>query len=347
MKTGSTEIQQTDRPRNNMPPDELNLFDHIRVLLKYRRMICLVCFVAALVVGLVSFLSPPTYVAVASVVPPMETTRGNSGLGLGLLGGGGAALLRDVMDVSSVADMYVGILQSRVATDAIIDRFDLMQVYGFGSLRDRTRRRLLASTGLNVAEDGILYISVEDRDPQRAAAITNAYVEELDRLNKELSVGQTTSKRIFLESRLRDMEANLVRQDIPAREKHVQEMLYELLMRELEIAKIEEAKSMPTIQVLDSAMPPEQRKPRGTVIKAMLSAIVAFVCMALVAFGREYARECRVGEVTAPLSASSPTSSTDGTVAREDRGRPVTAVPSKRVQIDDREAEPADSGQPA
>jgi uncharacterized protein involved in exopolysaccharide biosynthesis len=310
-------------------------------------MIFLVCMLAALVAGLISFLSAPVFVARASIVPPMQTAPGDAGLGMGLLGGTGTSLLRKVMDVSSVVDMYVGILQSRVATDAIVDRFDLMNVYEVPGSRYRARAFLQANTTLNVSEDGILYITVEDKDPNRAAAIANAYVAELDHLNKKLSAGQSTSKRVFLETRLKDMETNLSRQDIPTREEQVQEMLYELLMRELLIAKIEEAKSMPTIQVLDAAVPPERRKSRQTLIKAMLSGLVALVCMVFVAFGREYARESRAREAAAPLSVSSLTSSTDGTVAREDRNRPVAAVPSKRTQIDDRAAEPAESRQPA
>ena len=301
MSRETTESPATSVIRGNVPADELNLLDHLRVLLKYRRMIFLVCFLAMSVTGVVSFVWPPSYVAIASVTPPRESSGVDSGLGMGLLGGTGASLLRQVMDVSSVADMYVGILESRVVTDAIIDRFDLVKVYEKGPLRFKARRKLQNNTKIKISEEGILYITVEDADPNRAAAMANAYVEELDRLNKKLSAGQTTSKRVFLETRLRDMEANLGRQDIPTREEQIQEMLYELLMRELEIAKIEEAKSMPTIQVLDTAVPPERRKPKGTIFKAALAGIVAFVLMVFVAFGREYWTACAMASRTSSV----------------------------------------------
>lgn len=300
MTMEKNESQQAAAIRSRPPRDELNLFEHLRVLFKYRWMICLVCIVAALATGLKSFLSPPTYVATASVVPPMDTLRGDQGLGAGLMGTGGASLLRKVMDVGSVVDMYVGILQSRAATDTIIDRFDLRNVYEVGASRHRARARLQADTSFRVSDDGILYIKVEDKDPNRAADIANAYVEELDRLNKTLSVGQTASKRVFLETRLHEMETDLSRPDIPTREEKIQEMLYELLMRELWIAKIEEAKSMPTIQVLDSAVPPERRKARGTIRWASLAGAIAFVVMVFFAFAREYFVECRTLETTMP-----------------------------------------------
>jgi uncharacterized protein involved in exopolysaccharide biosynthesis len=273
----------------------------------------------------------------------METMTNNSGLGMGLMGGSSAALLRKVMDVSSVVDMYVGVLQSRVATDAIIDRFDLVNVYDVDASRHRARAQLRGYTTLNVSDDSILYITVEDRDPNRAAAIANAYVEELDDLNKKLSAGQSTSKRVFLETRLKDMEANLNRQDIPTREEQVQEMLYELLMRELELAKIEEAKNMPTIQILDAAVPPERRKGRGTVIKAALSGVVAFVCMVFVAFGREYAGECRAQEARQQFSILGTGVPLPETPGREPPTRPVRVLRRKRVQIDKEVAEPADT----
>ena len=282
----------------NRADDELDLVDYIRVVIRHRRMILVVCVLAVGATGTISYLQPASYVATASVVPPTQTTGPESGLGMGMLGGG-ASLLRKVMDVSSAADMYVGILKSRAVTDSLIDQFDLIAVYEAEGSRYLARRRLKKWTTVKVADEGIVYVAVEDRDPNRAAAMANAYVKLLDEQNKRLSAGQTTSKRIFLETRLEDMEAKLSQsENIPRRAEQVQEMLYELLMRELEIAKMEEAKSMPTIQVLDAATPPERRKARGTVQKAMLAGAVAFVFVVLVAFGREYAAAYRLQQPT-------------------------------------------------
>jgi len=299
MNTDMATSRQTSAIGGRVPADELNLLDYLRVLFKYRWRLLLVCFLATGVVGVISYLLPASFVAVTSVAPPMESSRRDTGLGLGLLGGGGASLLREVMDVSGVADMYVGILESRAVSDAIIDRFDLMAVYEVGAARYKARRRLKACAAFNISEDGILYITVEDKDPDRAAAMANAFVEELDRQNKRLSAGQTTSKRVFLETRLKDMERKLRQpENIPSRELQIQEMLYELLMRELEIAKMEEAKSMPTIQVLDEAVPPERRKAKGTIRRAGLAGIVAFVAVAFFAFAREYLAGCQVQQTT-------------------------------------------------
>lgn len=288
--------QQEDRAtpaQAGMVEDELDLFDYIRVLARYRGMILAICFLAMAATGTITYLWPPTYVAKASIVPPTDSAAGKTGLS-GLLGGAEGALLRSVMDTANVADLYVGILESRTVVDAIIDRFDLVHVYDVNESRYRAEKALRKYTKINASDEGIVSIAVEDRDPNRAAALANAYVEELDKQNKRLSAGQATSKRVFLDTRLQDVEQKLSRiESISAREAKVQEMLYELLMQQLELARIEEAKNMPTIQVLDSAHPPEMRKPKGTITKAVLAGIVSFLCVTFFAFSREYCIGCR------------------------------------------------------
>ena len=329
MTRGQSELQARAVTRMGGSSPELNIFDHIRIILKYRWMVLCVCILASGITGTVTYLWPPSFVATTSVVPPMEAS-GESGLGLGLLGGGGASLLRKVMNVNSVADLYVGILESREVTDAMIDRFDLMRVYDKQLLpRHKARGRLRRYTGIDASKEGILYVTVEDKDPNRAAAIANAYVDELDKRNKKLSIGQATSKRVFLETRLKEVEQKLSRIDsIPSREAQVQEMLYELLMREFEIAKIEEAKSMPTIQVLDPAVPPEVRKPKGTIRKAALAGIVAFVCVVFLVFGREYCIEYKRHESESLGAGREDRKSAGGTMGKgESRSSPLAADP--------------------
>jgi uncharacterized protein involved in exopolysaccharide biosynthesis len=276
-----------------MMEDELDLFDYIRVLARYRGTILIVCLLAMATTGTIAYLWPPTYVAKASIVPPTDSASGQTGLS-SLLGGAEGALLRSVMDTTTAADLYVGILESRTVVDAIIDRFDLVHVYDVNESRYRAEKALRKYTNLDASDEGIVSITVEDRDPNRAAAMANAYVEELDKQNKRLSAGQATGKRMFLETRLNEVEQKLSRiESISAREAKVQEMLYELLMQQLELARIEEAKNMPTIQVLDRAHPPEMRKAKGTVTKAVLAGIVSFLCVAFFAFSREYYIGCR------------------------------------------------------
>ncbi len=279
---------------------EIELIDYLLVIWRHRMMILLLCFVAmAATVGYM-LTRPRHYQSSATIVPPVEVLQKQSGIGGGL-GGLGGSMLRDIMDSGSIAGIYVEILQSREVRDAIIRKFDLMRVYGDLPHPTAARQRLAANTRIRTTDEGAVKIAVTDFDPNRAAEMANAYVDELDKQNKRLSTGEATSERVFLEGRLKEVESKLSQIDsIPAHEAAVQETLYEMLVRACELAKIEEAKSMPTLQVLDEAVIPELPVARGTVRKGIMAGVVMFVFGVFIAFAREYAllvRERCVGSV--------------------------------------------------
>ena len=71
------------------------------------------------------------------------------------------------------------------------------------------------------------------------------------------------------------------------REVKYQETLFELLSKQFEIAKIDEAKDAATIQVVDKALPPEKKsKPKRALI-VLLTTMMAFFVGILLAFFRE------------------------------------------------------------
>ena len=282
-------------PQTGPEVHEGSILDYSRVVLRHWRLILLVCMPIVAATAVWSLVVTKTYRATASIVPPMDSMQGGDfGLAGGLMGGGEGALLRKAMNVTNVADIYVGILESQTVLDTILDRFNLMQVYEYPNCRWRAVDRLRANTGIKVGDEGIVEISVVDEDPNRAAAMANAYVEELDRQNKRLSAGQATSKRQFLGNRLKEIEEKFSRiETMPAHEARVQEMLYELLIREYELAKIEEAKSMPTIQVLDAASPPEQKFKPNRRMMVMKGGVGSFALAVFLAFILEYRQETK------------------------------------------------------
>jgi uncharacterized protein involved in exopolysaccharide biosynthesis len=267
--------------------DEINLADYLHVISKHRRMIFWICAITVVITAVVSMLLPKMFAATSSVVPPVDTMQRDFGLAGGL-GAAKSSVLRQIMDTSGVSGMYVGILRSRSVADAIIERFDLPVVYKISKSESAVRQILQNRTSIKVGNEGIVAITVEDRDPCRAANLANAYVEELDRQNKRLSTGQSTSKRIFLENRLREIKQELSQIDsLLSRDAKIKDMLFELLTKEYEIAKIEEAKSMPTIQVLDRAVVPEKRcKPKRKQM-VVLAGITGLFVSVLAAFVRE------------------------------------------------------------
>ena len=279
--------------------DEINLVDYLRVIYNHRRMIVGVCVIAVAATLLISLVMPNIFAATASVVPPIDIiqqqSKASAATGLAK-----NSMIADVLGVTSIADMYAGILKSRIVVDAIIDQFKLQQVYGEQYMSD-VRKKLRRNTKVKVSDEGIVTITVEDRDPVRAAAMANAYVEQLDKQNKRLSSGQATSKRIFLENRLQELERELSQIDtLPSNQARIKEMLFEMLTREYELAKIEEAKSMPTIQILDKAVVPEKKVKPKRAVMAVLAGVTALFFGTFAAF----VRECLAKAKTRPAASA-------------------------------------------
>ena len=198
-------------------------------------------------------LLPKSYAATVSVVPPIDVLQKESSWPAAGCGKKRYAATRRWMSAASLICTLVSCeaeaLPMLLSKDLIWRRFTK-----FRRAIPPSGRFCESRTSIKVGDEGIVTITVEDRDPCQAANLANAYVEELDRQNKRLFVGQATNKKVFLENRLKEMEQELSRIDnLLSRDAKIKEMLFELLTREYEIAKIEEAKSMPTIQVLDRA----------------------------------------------------------------------------------------------
>jgi uncharacterized protein involved in exopolysaccharide biosynthesis len=268
--------------------DEINLVDYLRVISKHRRMIFWICTITVITTAIVSMFLPKMYAATTSVVPPMDVLQKEASMAGGL-GGMKSSILQQAMGVTSISDMYIGILRSRSVADALIERFDLQTVYKVRKDISAVRQILKSRTSIKAGDEGIITIIVEDRDPCRSASLANAYVEELDRQNRRLFVGQARNKKVFLENRLGEIKQELSQIDsMLSRDAKIKEMLFELLTREYEIAKIEEAKSMPTIQILDRAEPPERKCGPKRTRMVLLAGVTGLFISVIAAFVREH-----------------------------------------------------------
>jgi uncharacterized protein involved in exopolysaccharide biosynthesis len=150
-----------------------------------------------------------TYTANAKIMPPQQSQSMLTSMlsQLGPL----SALAGQGLSMRTPSDLYVGMLRSRTVADALIDRFSLMSVYK-EKRRSDARRDLEERTTIVAGKDGIISISVDDRQAfwfsgsgsidlsrQRAANLANAYVEELEKLTKTLAVTEAGQRRAFFE----------------------------------------------------------------------------------------------------------------------------------------------------
>jgi tyrosine-protein kinase Etk/Wzc len=117
-----------DKRQEVVQHDQTDILDYFKVIFTHRRMILLICGVAVVTTAVVSLSSPKVYLAAATIVPPIQVLQRESGIAE-RFGAQQNLILRQAIGVAGVAQIYVGILESRAVVDAIIDKFDLVTVY--------------------------------------------------------------------------------------------------------------------------------------------------------------------------------------------------------------------------
>ncbi len=377
-----------DRDRMTANGDEINLLDLLLVLVKHKKMIIGSMAVTFVLACVFTLLMPNIYTATARLLPPQQE---KGGLGAMLAGGmGDLAALAGISAGGGSADLYVGMLQSRRIADTIIERFDLMERFEWDT-RMGAYQALGQKVNVSVEKKtGFITINVDDEDPQFAADLANAYVEELQKLNVQINLNSAGRERVFLEERLAVVQVDLIRaeeglkefqqtnkaikidaqasaviegishlkgelaskevelgvlltsqteqnpqvralregigqlkaqlrklegsstgkevssdifiatSDVPdvglqyarlLRDFKVQETLFELLTKQYEVAKINEAKNTSSLQVLDDAAIPDRKsKPKRSLIVLVTTFFVGFVAI-VAAFVREFGQK--------------------------------------------------------
>jgi len=157
-------------------------------------------------------LIPKSYISTTQLMPPDPQSSSGMGMMAAMAAKGGAGLAGvagDLLGLKSSGALFIGVLRSQTSQDRLIQQFDLRKVYGKRLVVD-ARTKLDENT--SISEDrksGIITINVTDRDPQRAAALASAYVDQLNALVSELSTSSAYRERVFLEERLKVAKGEL------------------------------------------------------------------------------------------------------------------------------------------
>jgi len=381
-------------PRDNASDSsQIIEFDQLDLLigvLKRKRQIALTVGIFGLAAALISLVVPSTYTATTKIMPPQQTQSISNAI-LGQLGPLAGLAGKD-LGARNPSELFVAILKSETLEDALIQKFDLKAVYG-KKMQEDARKRFESRSDIVATKEGIISISVSDRDPKRAAAIANGYVDQLYKLNQTLAVSEAGQRRLFFEQQLQqeknnlsdaevamqkteeksgliqldsqtratiagnsELEAEIAATEVQLRSMgsfetpenpdyiHVQqqlnalqaqlakskskrgpgasqfgtrtipelgleyvrrmrdmkyhEALYELLMRQYEAARIDEAKSASIIQVLDKALVPERRSaPRRSLYVLIGLLAGTFFAIARVFISEFIEKACRSADL--------------------------------------------------
>jgi capsule polysaccharide export protein KpsE/RkpR len=161
---------------------------------------------------LIALIIPSRYASTTRLMPP-DSPGGQSMAMLasiaGKVGGNLASLGGDLLGMSTSADLFAGVLQSRTVQNDLISKFDLREVYGQRRWVD-ARKELESRTNVSIdRKSGILTIRVTDHDPARASALAQEYVTQLNAVVTQLNTSSAHRERVFLEERLDQVKTEL------------------------------------------------------------------------------------------------------------------------------------------
>jgi tyrosine-protein kinase Etk/Wzc len=193
----STETQRPDEGVNAKLLPALRSL--LQTALRRRKLVLVEAAALILFASVVAILLPSLYIATVAIMPPqsgsssaaMLAQLGNLGA-LASMGGGG-------LGVKNPNDMQVALLKSRTTEYAMVERFQLQAEYHkryISSARARWEKMTSIDSGL---KDGLIRLSVTDRDPRRAAELANGWVEEYQRVTAKLALTEAAQRRMFFE----------------------------------------------------------------------------------------------------------------------------------------------------
>lgn len=190
--------------------EEISLLDLLIVLAERKRIILSVPAVFAIAALIISLALPERFTATTTVLPPQQ----NSSIGATLasqLGsaGGMAALAGGSLGLKDTSDMYAAMLKSRSVEDAMVQHFGLMQEYHKRYPSDARKTLEQHTTVDGGGKDGLIHVSVEDRNPRRAADIANGYIDQFRIQSQHLAITEASQRRLFFEQQLEEAKDNL------------------------------------------------------------------------------------------------------------------------------------------
>ncbi|HNW59354.1 MAG TPA: hypothetical protein PKI62_06755 [bacterium] len=191
---------------------EIHLLDGILVLARWRWRIIRNMLAVAAGVFLLAFLLPRRYVAVTTLLPPPEQQ-----------GSAMAGLLSDIKvpgialpEQSTTSDIFLEMLRSRSVGERVLQRrfavkgdsLPLLRILGVRNIESGLQK-LSKRAVFVLSKKSVMTISVEMGNPALAADVANAYVEELDRVNREKSVSRAKNSRLYIENQLHETQQHL------------------------------------------------------------------------------------------------------------------------------------------
>lgn len=211
------------------------------VLFKQRSILIRNTIAVTFTAVVISLILTEKYTATATILPPSQDQT----MMLGMFTTGVASsitnlsrLTSGLSGLSSPSDLFAALMTSTRIKYTIIRRFDLKKEFKTKTMMDAAKA-LDKITAVKVSPEGIISVDVTYKKKQLAVDIANAYIEELDILNKEVTMTAGKKYRIFVERRLSESRDSLAAAEESLRifqEKNLTVALEEEMMSVIQIA---------------------------------------------------------------------------------------------------------------
>lgn len=189
----------------------MTLVDILFLLIPWKKRIIFTVISVMLLTAVVTLFIDKWYASKAVILLPEKSTSALESLG-GALGGLGQSLLGGAGTTGP--QRYIAILKSRRLKEAVIDKYDLINIFELEpTLKDTVELiELLDETILSESNPKNTTITITvyfKGDADKTADMTNFIVSKLDEINRELSTEQAKSSRLFIEKRYSEARNDL------------------------------------------------------------------------------------------------------------------------------------------
>jgi tyrosine-protein kinase Etk/Wzc len=204
----TAEYESTTLTSDNLQGSLLPL---LRLAMKWKKLVWITVAAIIVLACLVALLLPNRYTATVLLLPPPQSGSMGAAMMAQMSNLGAIASAAGGMSIKNPNDQQVALLKSRTVEDAMVERFHLQQLYHRKYL-STTRKRWERATKIdNGLKDGLIRLSVTDRDARRAADLANGWVEEYRRFTATLAITEASQRRHFFERQLSAAHEDLER----------------------------------------------------------------------------------------------------------------------------------------
>ena len=168
---------------------------------------------------IILFVYPITYDAQTTILPPEQNSQFGS-LG-GLIAGQDFSNLITGGASNSSSQLYEEILKSRTAAIFVVNKFNLVKYFNVNNIYEAAKE-LEKSLTVEITKEGIIKVdaevstplfpfagNVKDSTRNLAADLSNAFVDALDKINKEKLSSKAGKARQYIETQLTETRSRL------------------------------------------------------------------------------------------------------------------------------------------